>query len=65
MSKAQLVITAVVMEGRSKTDVARNNEVSRQWVHQPGNASAPTVMSRLAFQFEEAFGVLRWRNMAP
>lgn len=34
MSKAQLVITAVVLEGRSKTDVARDYEVSRQWVHQ-------------------------------
>lgn len=34
MSKAQLVITAVVVEGRSKTDVARDYEVSRQWVHQ-------------------------------
>jgi transposase InsO family protein len=34
MSKAQLVITAVVLEGRSKTDVARDYDVSRQWVHQ-------------------------------
>ena len=34
MSKAQLVITAVVLEGRSKTAVARDYEVSRQWVHQ-------------------------------
>jgi transposase InsO family protein len=33
MSKAQLVITAVVLEGRSKTEVARDYEVSRQWVH--------------------------------
>ncbi len=33
MSKAQLVITAVVLEGRSKSDVARDHEVSRQWVH--------------------------------
>jgi hypothetical protein len=30
MSKAQLVITAVVVEGRSKIDVARDYEVSRQ-----------------------------------
>ena len=34
MSKAQLVITAVVVEGRSKSEVARDYEVSRQWVHQ-------------------------------
>ncbi len=34
MSKAQRVITAVVLEGRSKTDVARDYEVSRQWVHE-------------------------------
>lgn len=34
MSKAQLVITAVVLEGRSKSDVARDYDVSRQWVHQ-------------------------------
>jgi transposase InsO family protein len=34
MSKAQLVITAVVLEGRSKSEVARDYEVSRQWVHQ-------------------------------
>jgi len=34
MSKGQLVITAVVVEGRSKSEVARDYEVSRQWVHQ-------------------------------
>ncbi|QUR67476.1 IS481 family transposase [Mycobacterium spongiae] len=34
MSKAQLVITAVVLEGRSKSDVARDYEVSRYWVQQ-------------------------------
>jgi len=34
MSKAQLVITAVVLEGRSKSEVAREYEVSRQWVQQ-------------------------------
>ena len=34
MSKAQLVITAVILEGRSKSAVARDYEVSRQWVHQ-------------------------------
>jgi predicted DNA-binding protein YlxM (UPF0122 family) len=34
MSKAQLVITAVVLEERSKSEVARDFDVSRQWVHQ-------------------------------
>ena len=34
MSKAQLVITAVVMEGRSKSEVARDYDVSRYWVQQ-------------------------------
>jgi transposase InsO family protein len=34
MSKAQLVITAVVLEGRSKSEVARHYDVSRQWVQQ-------------------------------
>jgi len=34
MSKAQLVITAVVIERRSKTAVARDYDVSRQWVHE-------------------------------
>ena len=34
MSKAQLVITAVVLEGRSKSEVAREYDVSRYWVQQ-------------------------------
>jgi transposase len=34
MSKARLIITAVVVEGRSKSQVARDYDVSRQWVHQ-------------------------------
>jgi transposase len=34
MSKAQLVITAVVLEGRSKSAVARDYDVSRFWVQQ-------------------------------
>jgi transposase len=34
MSKAQLVITAVVVEGRSKSAVARDYEMSRAWVQQ-------------------------------
>jgi transposase len=32
MSKAQLFITAVVLEGRSKSEVARDYDVSRTWV---------------------------------
>jgi hypothetical protein len=34
MSKAQLVITAVVLEGRSKSEVAHEYGLSRYWVHQ-------------------------------
>jgi transposase InsO family protein len=34
MSKARLIITAVVLEGRSKSQVARDYDVSRYWVHQ-------------------------------
>src|SRR3954462_7769671 len=34
MSKTQLVITAVVLEGRSKSEVARDYDVSRYWVQQ-------------------------------
>jgi len=34
MSKAQLVITAVVLERRSKSEVARDYDVSRYWVQQ-------------------------------
>ncbi len=34
MSKAQLVITAVVIEGRSKSEVARDYGLSRYWVQQ-------------------------------
>jgi transposase len=34
MTQAQLVITAVVVEGRSKSEVAREYEVSRRWVQQ-------------------------------
>jgi transposase len=34
MSKAQLVITAVVVEGRSKSEVARDYGISRNWVQQ-------------------------------
>jgi transposase-like protein len=34
MSKARLIITAVVLEGRSQSEVARDYDVSRYWVHQ-------------------------------
>jgi hypothetical protein len=34
MSKARLIITAVVVEGRPKSEVARDYEVSRYWVQQ-------------------------------
>jgi transposase InsO family protein len=34
MSKARLIITAVVVEGRSKSEVARDYDVSRYWVQQ-------------------------------
>ena len=34
MSKAQLVITAVVLEGRSKSEGPRDYDVSRYWVQQ-------------------------------
>ena len=32
MSKARLIITAVILEGRSQADVARYNNVSKSWV---------------------------------
>ena len=32
MSKARLIITAVVLEGRSQADVARTYGVSQAWV---------------------------------
>jgi RHS repeat-associated protein len=34
MSLARLLVTAVRIEGRSKSEVARDYRVSRQWVHQ-------------------------------
>ena len=34
MARAQLIITAVVVEGRSNTEVARDYGVSRYWVQQ-------------------------------
>jgi hypothetical protein len=32
MSRARLIITAVVVEGRSKSEVVRDYGVSRYWV---------------------------------
>ena len=34
MAMAQLIITAVTVEGRTKTEVARDYGVSRYWVQQ-------------------------------
>ena len=34
MSLAELVITSVLLEGRSKSEVARDYRISRYWVHQ-------------------------------
>jgi transposase InsO family protein len=34
MSRARLVVTAVRLEGRTKSEVARDHGVSRQWVHE-------------------------------
>ena len=34
VSKARLVITAVVLEGRSPSEVAKTYEVSRSWIYE-------------------------------
>lgn len=34
MARAQLIIASVVVEGRSKSEVARDYGVSRYWVQQ-------------------------------
>jgi transposase InsO family protein len=47
MSKARLIITAVVVEGRSKSEVARDYHVSRYWVQQ--------LVQRYAAEGEAAF----------
>ena len=47
MSKARLIITAVVVEGRTKSEVARDYEVSRYWVQQ--------LVHRYAAEGEAAF----------
>ena len=43
MSKAQLVITAVVLEGRSKSEVTRAHDVSRHGYSNWSNAMGPRV----------------------
>src|SRR3954470_919891 len=47
MSMARVVITAVVLEGRSKSEVARDYGVSRQWVQK--------LVARYAEEGEAAF----------
>ncbi|WP_304051999.1 IS481 family transposase, partial [Jatrophihabitans endophyticus] len=47
MSMARVVITAVVLEGRSKSEVARDYGVSRRWVQ--------TLVARYAAEGEAAF----------
>src|SRR5579875_58959 len=47
MSMARVVITAVVVEGRSKSEVARDYGVSRQWVQR--------LVARYALECEAAF----------
>jgi transposase InsO family protein len=47
MSKARLIITAVVVERRSQSEVARDYQVSRQWVHQ--------LVTRYRLEGEAAF----------
>jgi len=34
MSLARLVVTAVLFEGRTKSEVAKDYRVSRRWVHE-------------------------------
>ena len=47
MSMARVVITAVVLEGRSKSEVARDYGVSRRWVQ--------TLVARYQVDGESAF----------
>jgi transposase InsO family protein len=47
MSKAQLIITAVTVEGRSKSEVARDYQVSRYWVQ--------TLVKRFESEGEAAY----------
>ncbi|MEU7913114.1 helix-turn-helix domain-containing protein [Microbispora bryophytorum] len=47
MSEARLIITAVVVEGRSQADVARSYSVSKDWVSK--------LVARYQQQGEDAF----------
>jgi hypothetical protein len=58
MSKAQLVITAVVLEGRSKCEVVRDCDVSRQWVHE-------LVIGDGRSRFEEEWQIRVHRSRLP
>ena len=46
MSMDRVVITAVVLEGRSKSEVARDYGVSRRWVQ----ALSPATWSRASWR---------------
>src|SRR3954447_25780168 len=73
MSMARVVITAVVVEGRSKSEVARDYGVSRRWVQklvaryaeegevafEPHSRRAHTNPARIAPAVEEALVALR------
>ena len=60
MSLAELVITSVVVEGRTKSEVARDYKVSRYWVHQlvkrheAEGVAAFQARSASVWQFEQA-----------
>ena len=56
MSMAQVVITAVVLEGRSKSEVARDYGVSRRWVQ--------ILVARYLVEGEAAFGPRSRRPLA-
>ncbi len=72
-SLARLVVTAVVVEGRSKAAVARDYGVSRQWVHElcrryaaegeaglvPGSRRPRTNARRVPVAIEDAIVALR------
>ena len=47
MSKARLVITAVVVEGRSPSEVARTYGVARSWIY--------TLVNRYRIEGDTAF----------
>ncbi len=43
MSKARLVVTAVLVEGRTKSEVARDYGISRRWVQTSPTRSTVTA----------------------